>query len=927
MRLTEKLQLTAASLLISLISFAQTGKITGKIIDKNNQPIGNASIKIVNGKGGTNSDIEGRFSLTVPAGKYEIQVVSLGFQTKTIDDISIKAGVTEELNIILEASAKNLDNITVKSSARRETVAALIAYQKNTNTVAQVVSAESIKRSPDRNTSEVLKRVPGASIQEGKYLVIRGLADRYNQATLNGALLSSSEPDRKTFSFDIFPSSIIENIIINKAAIPELPGEFAGGLVQVNTRDVPSKDFFTLQIGTGGNTQTLGNNFKTYNGGKTDWLGLDDGARRLPNSFPDTRGKFLALSNTTQIDAARSFNNVWSLQDGNAPLNAALQGSGGFIRRSKKGTWGGVFALNYNQTNRRIETIRNDYFLDGTLVYDYNDNKYQRDVVLGALANLTFQAGRSKFSWKNTFNINATNHSTFRSGINALGPFDIRSYELSFVTNGLFSSQLSGEHVLPALANLRVKWNGNFSRLRQSTPDLRRLGYVSLASANQFEANVPQGSSSLSSSGRFFSELSDFVSGGGVDFIKNFNLFNDKQILKFGYLFQMKDRLFEPRALGYAIFDNSASNQALKKLDPANIFNPANISLNRIYMNEVTNSFDRYTGMSQLNAGYVQLDNNFGDKWKATWGVRFESFYQEVRYRQNEGEARKKVATLVGDFLPSVNVTYKLNTKTNLRFAASQTVIRPEFRELAPFRFFNFDLLVSEGGNPNIKRTKVTNIDLRYELYPSSNEYFTAGIFYKKFTNPIEKFYNSLGGGSGSLLYGNTPGADGAGLEFDFRKSLSFLAKNNKKSILNNFTLFGNAAWIMNTVEFKAGSALSDRPMQGQSQYVVNGGLQYDNVASATNFTILVNKVGKRIFLVGDETSVGNLWEIPRTLLDLQVTQQILKTKGELKLTVSDILGQRDLIYEDRAFASKPNTDRFSTRFGTNINLSFAYKF
>ena len=264
----------------------------------------------------------------------------------------------------------------------------------------------------------------------------------------------------------------------------------------------------------------------------------------------------------------------------------------------------------------------------------------------------------------------------------------------------------------------------------------------------------------------------------------------------------------------------------------------------------------------------------------------------------------RTVKSQTGDFLPSANITYKVNNKTNLRFSASQTVIRPEFRELAPFRFYNFDLFVVEGGNPNLKRTKITNLDLRY---------------------PIERSYNSTGGGSGSLLYVNAPSANGAGLEMEFRKSLAFVGGGNNKSLWNKLTLFGNASYIFNRVKFANGT-LAERPMQGQSNYVVNGGLQFDNTATETNFTILANKVGKRIFMVGDLASVGNTWEVPRTLVDFQITQGIMKKKAELKLTISDILSQRDKVYEDRKFAGRPDVERFIVRYGTNLNISFAYK-
>ncbi|MEI2748710.1 MAG: TonB-dependent receptor plug domain-containing protein [Ferruginibacter sp.] len=199
----------------------------------------------------------------------------------------------------------------------------MIAVQKNTPVVAQVISAEAIRRSPDKNTGEVLKRVPGTSVQEGKYLVVRGLSDRYNQAMLNGILLSSTEPDRKTFSFDIFPAAMIDNIVMNKTFVPELPGEWAGGLVQVQTKDVPSAAFLNIQLGTGFNSNTIGKDFLQSSGGKLDWLGIDNGTRDLPSSLP-LRNAFSQLSSADKTAYGKLFRNNWKPVSGNAPLNASF---------------------------------------------------------------------------------------------------------------------------------------------------------------------------------------------------------------------------------------------------------------------------------------------------------------------------------------------------------------------------------------------------------------------------------------------------------------------------------------------------------------------------------------------------------------------------------------------------------------------------
>src|SRR6476620_472380 len=269
-------------------TYAQFQKLSGKVLNDKNEPVAGVTIKASGGEG-TSTNVDGQFELNLtPGKKYAVRFSAIGYKEKLVNDVEVITGQLNELNLVLETESKNLNNIviTASSNSRKETVNSLITYQKNTNTIAQVVSAEAIRRSPDKNTSEVLKRVPGTSIQEGKYLVVRGLSDRYNQAMLNGILMSSTKPDRKTFSFDIFPAPMIENIVINKAFVPEFPGEWAGGLVQVNTKDVPSSGFLNIQIGTGFNTQTINSDFYTYKGGKYDFLGFDDGTRALPASMP-----------------------------------------------------------------------------------------------------------------------------------------------------------------------------------------------------------------------------------------------------------------------------------------------------------------------------------------------------------------------------------------------------------------------------------------------------------------------------------------------------------------------------------------------------------------------------------------------------------------------------------------------------------------
>ncbi len=363
--------LIIACLLTAFCTNAQSGKLAGKILNDKNEPLAGVTVKITGSEGGTTTDVEGRFTLTLTVGKkYELTFSAVGYGSKTIDEVEVTAGQVTDLNVSLAKAGKNLNAVTVtasRSSARKETTASLIQYQKNTNTVAAVISAESIRRSPDRNTGEVLKRIPGTSIQDGKYLVVRGLSDRYNFAMLNGIPLSSTEPDRKTFSFDIFPAALIDNIIVNKAFVPELPGEWAGGLVQVNTKDVPSSSFLNVTVGTGFNTQTIGKDFYTYEGGKYDWLGIDDGTRALPAAVP-TKTNFTGLKGEDKAQLGKSFRNIWTSDkaSGLSKLNSKFELSGGFSKTFKGGAkLGATIGLTYSQNAKRTLTQNGVYGFSG----------------------------------------------------------------------------------------------------------------------------------------------------------------------------------------------------------------------------------------------------------------------------------------------------------------------------------------------------------------------------------------------------------------------------------------------------------------------------------------------------------------------------------------------------------------------------------
>jgi outer membrane receptor protein involved in Fe transport len=387
-------------------------------------------------------------------------------------------------------------------------------------------------------------------------------------------------------------------------------------------------------------------------------------------------------------------------------------------------------------------------------------------------------------------------------------------------------------------------------------------------------------------------------------------------------MLQIKDRLYDAKLFAnYLPIDNDV----LRQLAPETVFaqeNFGNGTDNEFGFDAIKGRNFRYLANTILNAGYLQMDNEISKALRIVWGLRVENYDQLV------GSVKawdpRHTHTKVTDYLPGMNATYKLNTKTNIRLSGSQTVIRPELRELSFLNLYDFELNASVQGNPLLKRTKVTNADMRYELYPRAGEMFTVGIFYKYFNKPIEQIFNEGSGGASTFNYQNPEKATSYGAEVEFRKKLDFSER------LKNFTFHTNASYIHSRIEDAKFSV--DRSLQGQSPYMVNVGLMYDLEKPGVSATLLYNRVGERIYLVGDLSSGAgspDIYEAPRSLLDFQLTKKILKNKGEVRLNVSDILAATQYFYQNAggktSFQKDKDAVRFSRKFGTTFGLTFNY--
>jgi TonB-dependent receptor len=905
----------------AFIAQAQKAKLSGKVTSARNESLIGVTITLKSDRNQvTKTDVEGRFSFNIDVNKkYSVVLSYVGYKTKTLEDIkSTQSGEEVTLDVLLEESGVKLADVTVsanRSSNKGSTDNALISFQKNTNTVASVISAESIKRSPDRNTAEILKRTPGTSIQEGKYIIVRGLADRYNQAMLNGILLTSTEPDRKTFSFDLFPAQIIDNIIINKAFVPELPGEWAGGLIQVNTKDIPTKNFLNIQFATSYNTQSTGKDFFKDKGGKTDWYGIDDGTRSLPNGYT-TKSNFDTSNVAFKTSLGKTMANNWVPVKSVATPNYSFQLNGGFSSTLWGKKIGGMIGVNFAENQRIQDNLNQQNTLEAnkfSMIYKYDDKKYITDINMGAIAGFSIYLNPlNKISYKAIVNVKSNNSFTQRFG-NEYSRGDLmKGNEFTFAQNTFFTNQLNGEH---SLSNkLKFNWYGAFNILDSYSPDQRRLLYTKSATGSDSYVLNISNSLSQQSGSRIFQSLSDYIYTGGGDLTYKLK----QNTIKAGYMIQVKDRIYDA-----ALFANflPKDNPALRALPADVVFAPENFGNgtdNKFGFDAIKGRNFRYMANTILNAGYLQFDNKVSEKVRMVWGLRVENFDQLV------GSVKvwdpRHTYSKVTDYLPGLNTTIKLNQNSNLRITASQTVIRPELRELSFLNIFDFELNASVQGNPNLKRTKITNTDIRYELYPGSGEVLTAGVFYKNFENAIEQIFSEGSGGASTFSYQNAKNAITYGVELEARKKLNKF-----------FTFQANASFINSKI--KDENLKLERQLQGQSPYLINVGLLYDVVEKGFNATLLFNQIGERIYLVGDMqagSASPDIYEAPRALVDFQMSKKVMNNKAEIKFSISDLLNQQQTFYQNLntnnvKYEKGIDAVRFSRKFGSTFGISFNY--
>lgn len=727
---------------------------------------------------------------------------------------------------------KTMSEVTIRSAGKKESNIAIINTVRNSSVISDGLSMESIKRTPDRTVGDALKRVNGVTIQNDRFVLVRGLADRYNSVILNKTILPSTEPDRRAFSFDIIPSNMIDNIIVSKSAVASLPGDFGGGVVQITTKEV-SNNFFSLGLGSGYGTVSTFQKFKSV-----DFI-------HFPQQFPSTYvfrvGTNGDRRSYTKLISAPSPNETFSYPNLNGNISLGV----------KKNKWNLLlstvarnnFSLNY--------TDRKDYQSSTELAYDYKDTLFTQTSSLNGLLNLTY-LGENRFSWKTLFNHQNEKSFLTRNGENYDNVQDVRSNSSNNIIKTVLNTQFDGKM---KSFDFNVGWN----LMLRDQPDYRVNPIT-----KSLGTNTPF-TTAWRDTYRFWSVMDENSFNGSVN-----KTFGD---VKIGSSYLKKVRNFKARIFRYDAVD---------------------------LMNEITNNTDRYTADFDLLGGYIQIDKNLGN-WKVNGGLRTEYNIFNVNTSDFSGE-KVAVDRNYLDFLPSINLSYNW-TKSKLRLSGSKTLARPEFREVANFAYYDFVRNAQLLGNPNLEKSDIYNLDFKFEYYPKTGENISIALFTKNFSKPIEQIVADGSVPSNLLLtYTNPKSAKVYGAEFEIRKKVS-----------NWLEIYTNTTLSMSEVGING----NKRQLQGQSNYVVNGGLNV--IKGKNNFSLTYNKVGERISAVGFQ-GYPDIFENARDIIDFVILRKI--KNGEIKLSVGDILAQPSKYFQkiNNRDLIKTNNEQ-SVALSLNLNL------
>lgn len=950
--------------------FAQNAVIAGKVVDKTNgETLIGVSIRAVGTDGtvkGAITDFDGNYLFEAPVGTYNITAMYTSYQTQTIEKYAAKAGPVNTLDFGMSSDVTSISEVVIVATTVRNTDASLIAIQRRAFGIQDGISSQQISRTGVSNAADAMKQVTGAVVEGGKFIVMRGLGDRYSITQLNGITMPSTDPYRNSSSLDLIPAQMIDNMVTIKTFTPDQPGNFSGGLVNITTKSFPDKFNLYFSASTSFNTQATGNdNFQGHgsDAGKYDWLGFDDGGRALPTILTDERNRSL-LGQNMYLDVrnprntelrnlanatSRQLSNTFTTTPKTAPLNHGFNFSLGNNHRLGNNTLGYTFGLNYSREfnhyeNGAVNTLINN---GGNTLFAYqalNETKSTETPHLGGLANIAYKIGNNNSVSFNAIYNNDTDivgRAQDGSWLGQLSTSGATYYtnSLEFIRRQYVSYQLSGRHLLPKLNETEIKWGASLNNSRQDEPDSRFFGYIRFIDDNNDEVFAIN-DAEFRPPFHFFRELEDRSQEFRLDVTIPLGSPTSGNQIKVGGLLNMMDRNFSEYQFQHNRHGDIPANRTFNMfkgdfnrffdysnfgvIDSVSEAGTGNVSRYRLgyhYINQVNNK-NFYEGEQNIGAAYVMGVYNVLPKLKLVGGLRLETTQMEVISR----EATIAPAKIdLADLLYSANVIYALNEKSNLRLAATRTLARPNMRELSPFEQFDTKNGFFNIGNPNLRRTLIDNYDLRYELYPNLGELIAVSLFYKNFSDPILRRFQPSAT-IPELGYVNIDQARVFGVELEVRKNLGFIAEP-----LQDFSLSSNIAFIQSVYDIPADELqnsrnvdrrydLTTRPFQSQAPYIVNAGLTYANADNGWESTLSFNVSGRRLFNIA-LAATPDMYEEEFPLLNFNVTKRFAQ-RYQVTVSARNLLDPVNRRTQD--FLGETVTAE-SFRLGRTFGLSFAY--
>ncbi len=865
--------------------------LRGKVIDKKTgEALIGATLRIVENNVSTVSDIDGLFKFkSLARRKYTLVTTYLGYKRSSQTIHLAQLPADSLLTVEMEEDENLLGTATVTAQVKRNTEASAVAVQRNSLVVQSGISAQQIAKTQDKDASEVVRRVPGISIIDDKFVMVRGLSQRYNNVWINGAAVPSSEADSRAFSFDVIPSSQVDNLQIIKSPAPQYPADFTGGFILIDTKEVPGKNSAHVSVGASVNDRTHFSDFLAGKGGGTDFLGFDN-FRSLHGGI---HGNLKSAAGGQGISLlGNHFNNDWRVRTKHPIPDISLAADMNRSREFDNGARLSMLgALSYSNAYRTYSPMTNSLFGAYDITHDESvylrrstDHQYSNNVKLGALFNISFNPakGSGRYEWKNIFNQLGTDRYTSREGFNAQSNA-IREAEYYYSSRTTYNTQFTGKHLFD---QSRLDWNAGYAYANRNLPDRRRYTLD-----NQLDPDRI-GLTTGNEISREFTRLNEHIASGGVNYRYDFKGKSFEPQLYAGAYGEYRTRTYNTRSFIYQW--NAANNrlpEGFRYMDlPTQLLVDANYGDDGLYLIDDTKLRNDYEGRHLITSAYAAVNLPFGAV-NVYAGLRFEHSRMELISNTRDYEISPQSRYYDGnDVFPSVNATWRLTEQHQLRASYGRSVNRPEFREVSPSVFYDFDLASSVQGNTDLKSCYVDNVDLRYEWYPTKGEQVSVAVFFKRFDSPIEWTYTVSGGTDLIYSYQNAKSAFSYGIELDIRKNLAFMG-------LRDFTLVFNGSLIKSEVKFDKSSRQKDRPMQGQSPYLVNLGLFYNHSDWAAS--LQYNRIGKRLIGVGrslgttaDQTvTIPDSYEMPRNLLDLSVARSF--GRFELKLGIKDVLGEK----------------------------------